>query len=130
MWLEFLHPPSVLSCSTACFLFFFLPLPIRDEVMQRGEQLFIPSPPPTTFVCVMKLERIRKENYTSTHHHLEVKTPYSYPSSFITNYTFLLPSSKHVYCSGLLYIILIHKNTYFYFFFSIFYLSLLLDSYF
>jgi hypothetical protein len=122
-------------CSILSYFLFslFLPLPIRDEVMQRGEQLFIPPPSPSSNIRVCdevgKNQEGKLHIYTSSS--FGSQNSYAYPSSFITNYTFffLLSSSKHVYCSGLFYIILIAKNPS-YFSISIFYLFPLLYSYF
>lgn len=84
----------LLFCSIVFFVLVFsfftlpLPLPVRDEVMQRGEQLFIPSPSSNIRVMI-RLEKTRK-TITQHHHHLEVKTPSSLIIIIIHNILFLL----------------------------------------
>lgn len=85
-------PTSIVSCSTFLSSHFLPYLPVPNEVMQRGEQLFIPPPSHPTFMCDEVGQD--KKNYTlAHHHHSEVKTPSSlitHHSSFTNTFLFSL----------------------------------------
>lgn len=127
------------TCSSVLYLFLFsfsflpYPFPFRDEVMQRGEQLFIPPPPPTIRVCDEKTGEDKEKNYTFAHHHSEVKPPSSSSSSIHKPTHFSSLFFETCLLFGLFYNHLNPKNTTFlfliFFYFSIFNLLLLYSTF-
>lgn len=111
----------LLFCSIVFYflssLFFTLPLPlpVRDEVMQRGEQLFIPSPSSNIRVMI-RLEKTRKR-ITHLHSIIIWKSKLPHPSSL--SFTTFFFSLRNMSIVRALYIILIRKP---HFYFNLYFL--------